>query len=318
MNTIVQYKQVNPAHIDLSDNSYAINPFTETSPDTIAHGDKSAYSVFHPPLLLKKQTNSYIIVSGKKCLVDQSKENKPSIPVLVIKEEFSNKQSLIYRLLLQHRLLQGQLSSIEQATFFKKALPVFNQKNLSECIQLLGLKPKYNIQREAESLLQLDITVQRCLHEGIIPLRSVKKLKLLNRDDQKEIVDLIRELRLGGSKQQKSIAGIIELTKRLQISCQDLINQWKKTLPNSQKNTPQKASALLTWLELKCHPRSKTAEQEFKKFCKQLKLPTTMRLSHSPAFEEEQVTLSIDFSSKEQLERLMPQLKDILQATLKN
>ncbi|MCI5138042.1 MAG: hypothetical protein D3922_06420, partial [Candidatus Electrothrix sp. AR1] len=81
---------------------------------------------------------------------------------------------------------------------------------------------------------------------------------------------------------------------------------------DKQLNGPQRTSSLLRWLDRECQPRLTQAEEAFKKFSNLLQLPAGIRLEHSRSFEEEQVTLNMDFGSKEELARIWPHLETVL------
>ncbi|MCI5120012.1 MAG: hypothetical protein D3908_02235, partial [Candidatus Electrothrix sp. AUS4] len=127
-----------------------------------------------------------------------------------------------------------------------------------------------------------------------------------------QLAQLIEQFQLGGSKQQNLIDRLFQLTKREQTSVEALINQWKEKEKDKQLNGPQQVSSLLRWLDQQCQPRLAQTEEEFKKFSSQLQLPAGVRIDHALSFEEEQVTLSMDFSSKEELARIWPKIEALL------
>ena len=93
---------------------------------------------------------------------------------------------------------------------------------------MMGYKEKLHIPRDLISLLELHPTAQLGLHKGVLSLRAGKKLLLFPSEDQRVLFELINELQLGGSKQQKLIDLILELTKRLQISAYELLKSWQE------------------------------------------------------------------------------------------
>jgi hypothetical protein len=154
--------------------------------------------------------------------------------------------------------------------------------------------------------------VQQGIHEGRISQRSGKKLARFSTGDQEKLADIIHEYQLGGSKQHKLLERCLQLTKREQISVKELLDSWCDRIKEKNLNGPQKTASLLRWLDQQYQPRLTEAEKEFKKFSAQLQLPVGVRLEHSLSFEEEQVTLHIDFSRKEELTKIWPKLEALL------
>ena len=314
------YRQVRLQDINLTDRSYTLNPFPK-KPEQDLLQNISNFGILQPPLLLEKQDRTFIVLSGRRRIaaylqIDKTQECPPDkvdchLTALVIpfREEKIEKKHHLFRTLLQHQLLSGSLTVIEQAIFFQKATLVLEEQDVLTLLPVLGLKAKPHIPGELISLLDLDPAVQRGLHSGIIAQRSGKKLSRFSSVDQERLAEVIDIYQLGGSKQQKLIDRFFQLTQREQVSVEILLSRWWDREKDKQLNGPQKTSSLLRWLERECQPRLTQAEEEFKKFSNQLQLPAGVRLEHSRSFEEVQVTLNMDFSSKEELARIWPQLE---------
>lgn len=313
MNTPTQYRRVTVSEIDLSDNRYTLHPFPAIEPDERLRTNICTFGILHPPLLLEQNNNSFIVLSGRKRIQIAAEYRNSPITALVIDRSHIDQQQVIFSTLLQHQLIGSSLSIIEQAIFFNKAQACLPAEDLLQFLPMMGYKTKSHIPGELVSLLELDPTVQLGLHRGVLSPRAGKKLLLFASADQQVLAELINELKLGGSKQQKLIDFVLELTKRLQISAGDLLNNWQEKEKDKQHNGPQKAVSLLSWLQRKCSPRSVAEEENFTRFCQQLQLPPGVRLEHTPSFEDEQVTLKVDFSSREQLKRKWSQIKSMLQ-----
>lgn len=313
MNTPAQYRQITISDIDLTDTHYTLNPFPSAEPDEELATSIRTFGILHPPLLLELDHDRFIVLSGRKRIQVAAEEIDTVITALVIDRKYVNQHQLVFSTLLQHQLIGSSLSIIEQAIFFKKGMACLPAEDTLNFLPILGYRKKSNIPADLISLLDLDPTAKLELHRGRLSLRSGKKLRQFPTADQQMLVKLINELQMGGSKQQKLIDLILELTKRLQISSGELLNIWQEKEKDKQHNGPQKAASLLSWLQQKCSPRSVAEEENFTKFCRQLQLPTGVRLSHTLSFEDERVTLNVDFISRKQLERKWPHIKSLLQ-----
>ncbi len=312
MNTPAQYRQVLVEDIDLSDTRYALNPFPPARPNTQLSESIDTFGILHPPLLLELDTNNYIVLSGRKRIQVVAEEVDSFITAIVINRSYINQPRVILSTLLQHQLIGSHLGIIEQAIFFKKAMACLPTEEVIRFLPIMGYKAKPHIPRELISLLNLNSTAQFGLHKGVLSLRAGKKLLQFPFEDQRVLAELINELQLGGSKQQKLIDLVLELTKRSQISTDELLNRWQEKEKDKQHNGPQKAASLLSWLQRKCCPRSVAEEDNFKKFSRRLELPAGVRISHTLSFEDERVTLSLEFSSRRILEKQWPRIRSLL------
>ncbi len=298
--------------IDLADTRYSLSQFSPAYPDIQLREHIKAFGILHPPLLLEQPTDHYIILSGRKRIQIVAEQGSSPLMALVIPCRYANQPQVIFSTLLQHKLVTSPLGSIEQAVFFQKAMACLPAEQVMEFLPAMGYRKKKHIPAALISLLELHPTAQSGLHREVLSLRAGKKLLQLLPEDQQILTELIEELQLGGSKQQKLIDLVFELTKRTRIRGQDLLKQWQEKEKDKQHNGPQKAASLLNWLQEKCSPRSVAAAEKFKKFSRQLGLPLGVQLSHTLSFEDERVTLNIEFRSKKNLEKQWPQIQNFL------
>jgi hypothetical protein len=314
------YSQVRLQDINLTDRSYTLNPFSQ-APEQDLLQSISSFGMLQPPLLLEKKDHTFTVLSGRRrieaylqvsnaqeCRQDREGCHLTAL-IIFLNEGKTDNQLHLFTTLLQHQLLGKSLTVIEQAVFFQKAMLVLEEQDILALLPMLGLKAKPHIPGEFISLLDLEPAVQLGLHRGIISQRSGKKLSRFSLADQKDLAEVINTYQLGGSKQQKLIERFFQLTQREQVSVEILLGRWWDKEKDKQLNGPQRTSSLLRWLDRECQPRLTQAEEEFKKFSNQLHLPAGVRLEHSRSFEEEQVTLNMDFNSKEELARIWPQLE---------
>jgi len=311
LNTLAQYRLVMIKDIDLSDTSYSLNPFPPVQPDTELSTNIKTFGILHPPLLLELNTDHYIALSGRKRLQVVAEETSP-ITAIVINSSFTRQPKVILSTLLQHRMIGSPLGIIEQAVFFKKAMDCLTMEEIICFLPILGYKPKPHIPRQLVSLLELEPTAQLALHKNTLSLRAAKKLLLFPADDQRVLAQLINKLQLGGSKQQKLIDLVFDLTKRSRISTEELLDRWGEKEKDKHHNGPQKAASLLSWLHHKCNPRSVAEEENFRKFCQRLDPPPGIQLSHTLSFENDRVALNVEFSSQKILEKQWPKIRQFL------
>jgi hypothetical protein len=176
----------------------------------------------------------------------------------------------------------------------------------------LGLKAEPQSLQQLLSLLDLHPHVQASLHRGGLSLNAAKKLGKIAKSEQELIVQVIEDLCLGGSKQQKVIERLFTLMQRRQVGAAEVLRPWQEEECRQENNIPQRGARLLFYLEQLCQPRLHEAEEQFRCFCRALKLPAGVNLSHSPAFEEDWVRLHIEFPNTEALAATWLRLRENL------
>lgn len=246
------YRQVRLQDINLTDRSYILNPFPQDPEQDLLHSI-SNFGMLQPPLLLEKKDHTLTVLSGRRRIeayLQVSKAQECHLTALIIpfREEKPEYQLHLLTTLLQHQLLGGSLTVIEQAIFFQKATLVLEEQEVLSLLPVLGLKAKPHISGELISLLDLESAVQLGLHRGIISQRSGKKLSRFAPVDQKQLAEVINTYQLGGSKQQKLIEHFFQLTQREQVSVEVLLGRWQDKEKDKQLNGPQRASSLLRCL----------------------------------------------------------------------
>lgn len=236
---------------------------------------------------------------------------KPNATIQALTLPPTAEKTDVLLLIAEQNSFRDKLSQAEQASFFKAYL---EQKPLAEALPLLekfGYKPQKHVLQSLLDLLKLDKSALIAVHEGTIALKAAPKLLKLASPDQKLLVEIIKSLHLGGSKQQKLLDYCTELLMRTNEPLSTLLTPFFEgdKLADTD-NIPQKAGALITWLHKKCYPRSTVAEEEFKTSVNKLNLPNHIQLDHTPSFEDDKVILSVSFQNLQEAANSLSQLQN--------
>ena len=115
-------------------------------------------------------------------------------------------------------------------------------------------------------------------------------------------------------KQKKLFSLIRDLAGRSRIPISDFLNsdELQRILNHNEMNPPQKALHLGNFLQAELTPGYLESEKNFTGFSKELGLPKNFSLSHSQAFETDEITLSIVFENNDECRRLLPDIKSAL------
>ena len=182
---------------------------------------------------------------------------------------------------------------------------VARRLNIGAYEQLMRLKP----------LLELERPLREAIHHGFMTDKVGLKLGSFSKEDRLFLFDLFQRLTLNKNKQRRvlELVQIIIATKGGSIR-----NLFKEEFSDlfaeeDQGNTPQLGAKLLRRLYEQSHPLSSQSEKAFGAWKQGLKLPPSCDVTHSPSFETDQVTLSIQFESDKKMSSAWEKIKRFLQ-----
>ncbi|MBM9535745.1 hypothetical protein [Desulfobulbus alkaliphilus] len=211
-----------------------------------------------------------------------------------------------------HDLPACRANLILQAYILRQAHQYLTRNELSSILALLGYRLNSPKVSDITGLLNLDFEAVRGLYRGLLSLKTGKQLARHSREDQRCMVHLITTYRLGGSKQQKLIELLTELSLRDHCSARHFIDEWRESCQVVSENMPQQIQNLLAFLSARSAPASTRAKEDFEQLVHQLRPPNGMTIDHSLSFEDERLVVHLDFADKEALLEKWEQLKEIM------
>ncbi len=206
-----------------------------------------------------------------------------------------------------------QGNPIMQAYLLQKAHSTLPEEEVLPLLALMGYKPHRYKLNELTELLLLEASAILALHQGIIAQKTGKQLSRLHHEDQQYVVDLITTYRLGGSKQQKMVEMITELTLRHNKPVRELLKDWLPDTKKKNNNMPQQLQGLLQYLYEQCYPSTTDAEKNFKELMQELQPPEGITIAHSPSFEDESMELRLRFDNAATIKKNWERIKKIVQ-----
>lgn len=218
-----------------------------------------------------------------------------------------------YAMQVLHGWDELQVSPILQAHLLQQAQRDCTTTELLSILSLMGHKPHQHVADELIAVLSLSNEAQLNLHRGILAAKSGKLMQRLSHQDQDSVVKFLRIYRPGGSKQYKLLEMLTELVLRLNTPAASLLQKW---MPTGQEekvdNSPQQMHNLLRELAESCWPEKTRMKEQFRRFASLLVLPQNVSLSPSPSFEDESCTLSLRFSTSEELQNKWEKIRSLL------
>ena len=265
------------------------------------------YGLFHPPVVMRAG-EGYQLICGRKriqALLETGSDPSPLCRVVTV----SGPPELLTTILEDQRL-SGPLSVIMTARLLKLTETLLPRGSRNTLIKQMEIGSYVQLQRLLP-LLDLEQPIRDEIHCGSISDKVGLTLCSITAEDRLFLCHLFMGLSLNKNKQ-----------KRLLDMCQILIAQkggtykklfqkdFKDFLPeNIRSNIPQTAGNLLKCLYEASHPLSTHAERVFNDRKNDLGLPASCSVSHSPAFEKDSVTLSIEFDNLDEMTRIWQKIK---------
>ena len=271
--------------------------------------------VIHPPFLLQHSDKKFEVVAGyKRLLIANQYLESDKLGCFILPEDFP--KLYILDLLLTDQSNTAPLSLVEKARFIQIAAEYLTDEEIIEQFSArLELKKQNSTIDESLAILNLHSDIVKEIHSGRLQNKMITELlRLKHPEDRLTLVSLFKKLCLGTGKQKKLFSLIRDLAYRNHTSMSDFLNddEIQKILTHNEMNSPQKAQHLGNLLQKQLTPAYQEVETSFNAFLKKLELPKNLALSHSQAFETDEVTLSINCKNLQECRQLLPEIKNVL------
>ena len=306
-------KQIPLKLIDRENHTFSLMPFDDP-PGTALTRHIARIGLLHPPVLKEQTNGAFLIVAGRKRLrIMGELLKRPSCDCLIVPAEFDPLSTLA--LALDEALLSGPISPLAKAVFFKKALLLCPQEVAARrFLPLLGLTPHPFHLQQIVALTALEQPLALALHTGTLDEKAASSMTGLSFRDRFALFDLIDTLKLSVSNQRKIVALCQDLARRHDTSIHAILSdpELKDIIDQPEANLPQQSALVMRHLGRRYAPRLAAAEKTFSELSSRLNLPKGVSLSHSPAFEKDELTLTATFANETDLTKTWPELAALL------
>jgi len=270
--------------------------------------------ILHPPFLLQQADSGFEVISGhRRLLIARQQLESEQVGCFVLPE--ASPVPRILEILLADQSNTAPLSLAEKARFIQIAAKFLSREEiLAQFLEKLGLRKQISTIDEMLALLTMQNDIIKEIHNGRLQDKMVKELqRIKNPEDRLALVNLFKDLVLGTGKQRKLFSLIRDLTCRNNTSISDFLNSDEvlQILNHKEMNPPQKTQHLNVFLQKQLNPGYLEAENSFTTFSKELKLPENFTLSHSQAFETDEIELSLRFKNRQECRQLLPKIKTV-------
>lgn len=267
---------------------------------------------FVQPLPVWQKTNSrYQLLAGYPYLAAIRSLAVSRVPCQILPPH----TAAITRFLLQiqHGLSAVLSSPVLQAHLLHQAQQTVGEEEVLSLLVAMGHKPHTYKLKELIALLHLEPSVLLALHRGLLSLKTGKQLALLSKEDQRNLIELIQTYHPGGSKQQKLVELVTELSLRHNRPVRDIIQPWLTGHQGlDSNNIPQHLHRLLHALQEQHAPGKTGAEKTFQRLIHELQPPARISIEHSPGFEDDSLEVRLRFPDAASLKQHWRAITDVV------
>lgn len=254
------------------------------------------FGILRPPLVRQRLAGGYEVVCGARRLkAARDIRNQAATSCLLLKTGLETSDLLL--LIIEDQKLSGPLSVIEKARYWQLCRQMLDKQHLHNLLSA-ALGSRGYLERLLP-LLGLEQPIRNDIHNGLISDHTGRELLSLNAPDRMALHQLFRKLVLNHNKQRRVIEMSHIIASQQECTFAELFSTWYPEYIDDSPiaNPPQMTHLLLQDLAKRSAPMSFEAERRFTEQIAGLNLPPQCSLSHSKGFEQDTVTLSIDFGN---------------------
>ncbi len=256
--------------------------------------------ILHPPLLVSTP-KGWQLLAGRRRLQYAAKRQMTEICCGVIDagsgpEFFAG----LLQIALEDQKNAGELSICEKARILEIAAEGGGEALVSVFLQRLEVSKNSAEAALLQQLPALGNTLLAEIHNNRISAHLCRELLDLSPSARLRLCRLfVDELGIGGGKQRRLFYQLRDCAGKDGRSIDELLAspEVAAILENDSQNRPLKNRLLSDWLQERLFPESREREKRFRNEVQQLPLPPGAELSHSPAFEKDELLLTLTFAN---------------------
>jgi len=266
------------------------------------------------PLLLKAQSEEYLIVSGFRRMAACRQLGWPKIPAQVLNADVDVQRCV--ELAITDNCLQRPLNLVETS----RALGMLAELH-SDPVRLAGAATNLGLPDNPAMIVKivkvsdLPASIQNAILNDTISLTMALELGQFDAHIGSVVAALFAELKIGLNRQRELIVLIKEIALRENISIVDVLKAADTAILAGDKDPDRriKSRLLRDYLRQRRYPAIMKAEKKFETHLKQLKLGRGLTLMPPRDFERNRYHLSLAFESLSELNTLRGKLDEIVE-----
>jgi hypothetical protein len=211
----------------------------------------------------------------------------------------------LFSLSLRENLTTRGFNTIEKAIALEKLIHRFRIDSdtvIKTFLPLFSLEPNEKILNTFFSLAGMEDGIKDYVLKEEVSRSNIRKLSNLTPEDRVAILFLISPLKLGENRLREILTFLEEISRKNQCQAKEIVQRADIQVILSQKEfTPsQKTERIKKVLMDLRYPTMHQLEEEFQKKRKDLNLPSSISLHHSPFFEGRELKVEFQFETMEE------------------
>lgn len=297
--------------IDQTDESFRIT--TAPLDDALIRSIERV-GILNRPLLIRKK-GAFTIVCGFRRISAFEKRGNRGVVVRLLPEETQPFDCL--KIAIADNLTQRTLNAIEMARAIDLlSRCVSDPDALDQAIETsLNLGRNKNLIQKLRAVHALPEWMKTAILNERLDFSVGAELVKFHQDDLRAMVGYFNTLRLSLSKQREFVTFVTEISKREKIPVHRLLEELelKSIKDDPEIDGNQKTAMIRSFLKKRRYPTLVQAETLYNQFQKELKMSPDMTLSPPKDFEGSTFSLTLRFSSLEELSDQKKALDSLIQ-----
>ncbi|RLB30771.1 MAG: hypothetical protein DRG87_04175 [Deltaproteobacteria bacterium] len=301
--------QSTPLQVEISDIDLSPGPFCMSFQFSLEKLKASIdrFGVLNPPYLVK--ISAFTVVAGYRRLLAARELGWADIPCRILPGDLQSLDTLLLN--LHDNLTVRQFNPIEKGMVLTRlARYITEEEILRDYMPMLDLPSNRHTLRLYLGFEDLDDAVKVSVATGRLSVKAVEAIRVLSREDQREINRLFTTLKWSVNLQWRACLWITEIASREGQSVREVIEDIAELATKGTMNNPQKVRAIVKALRERRFPAIMESERSFKKVISHIALPSKVRVVHPPFFEGTDYTLEIVFRGGEELMETLARLQN--------
>jgi ParB family chromosome partitioning protein len=261
-----------------------------------------------PPLVCRG-AQGFVLVSGWKRVLACRELGLSAIGALVTEKKDDLR---LFLLGLYENLATREIGTAEKAEIVSKLLKFGVDKKalLRDYLQLLSLPATAAHLEVLLGLSRADTTVREFIEKKELPLALVQSLLRFKPVEQNLLLPLLRPL--GQNKQKEIIEGFREISRRDEVSLQEVLRgtEMRQALGSGNLSPLQKAEKVRSILRRKRYPELSSWQEAFASTLRRVRWPRSMAIQPSPYFEGEDISVSFRFRNEAEFKAGLKKLEE--------
>jgi ParB/RepB/Spo0J family partition protein len=298
--------------IDLSDETFSVN----FMPNLRRLRSSIEEMGLIQPVLLRKNPDGYQIVCGFRRTSIMKELGSSDILSMVLNDNEEEDDVQLFSISLYENLTTRGFNTVEKAIALDKLVHQFHIDPvvvIKKYLPLFDLEPDEKILKTYFSLAKMEEEIQIYVLKEEVSRTNIRRIAAFSSEDRSALLSLISPLKLGENRLREILTFLEEITKRDKLAVREIVKRPEiRAILSHQELTPsQKTERMKKVLMDLRYPRMHHRVERFETKKRDLNLPASISLSHSPFFEGKELKIEFQFETVEEYRSIISSLSKL-------